>query len=128
MQKVTVLFLAANPKSTARLAVDEEMHAITQKVRASEYRDALVFESDWAVRRDDLLQLLNQHHPQIVHFSGHGSSAGLVLAGEQGEARMVSTRALQQLFTTLKGNIRLVFLTPAIHVNRPGRWSKRLTA
>jgi CHAT domain-containing protein len=108
--KVKALFLAANPRSTNRLAIDEEMHAIEQKVRAAEYRDVLVFQSAWAVRPDDLLQLLNQHQPHIVHFSGHGSDEGLSLAGEDGRDRLVTTRALKMLFTTLKDNIRLVVL------------------
>lgn len=110
MPKIKALFLAANPRSTNRLAIDEEMHAIAQKVRAAEHRDALVFESAWAVRPDDLLQLLNQHQPTIVHFSGHGSGEGLSLAGNDGQDRLVTTRALKALFTTLKDNIRLVLL------------------
>lgn len=110
IQKIKALFLAANPISTNRLAIDEEMRAIEQKVRAAEHREALVFQSTWAVRPDDLLQLLNQYQPHIVHFSGHGSSQGLCLAGENGQARLVSAQALKSLFTTLKDNIRLVFL------------------
>jgi hypothetical protein len=110
MQPVKVLFLAANPARTNRLAIDEEMHAIEHKVRATEHRDALQFQSSWAVRPDDLLQLLNQHRPQIVHFSGHGSQEGLYLAGNDGRDRLVSTRALTALFTTLKDNIRLIVL------------------
>jgi len=110
MQTVKALFLAANPTSTNRLAIDEEMRAIEQKVRAAEHRDVLIFQSAWAVRPDDLLQLLNQHRPHIVHFSGHGSRAGLSLAGNDGQIRLVTTRALAALFATLKDNIRLVFL------------------
>jgi len=110
MPKIKALFLEANPRSTNRLAIDEEMHAIEQKLRASEHRDALVFQSAWAVRPDDLLQLLNQHQPHVVHFSGHGSGEGLSLAGDDGRDRLVSTRALKALFTTLKDNIRLVVL------------------
>jgi CHAT domain-containing protein len=110
MQTIKVLFLAANPTSTNRLAIDEEMRAIEQKVRAAEYRDVLVFQSNWAVQPDDLLQLLNQHRPQMVHFSGHGGHEGLRLAGNDGQSRLVTTQALKALFTTLKDNIRLVFL------------------
>jgi len=110
MPQVKALFLAANPKNTPRLAIDEEMRAIEQKLRASKHRDALVFESSWAVRPDDLLQLLNQHQPHVVHFSGHGQSSGLSLVGNDGEERVVSTRALKYLFTTLKDNVRLVLL------------------
>jgi hypothetical protein len=110
MQKIKALFLAANPASMGQLAIDKEMRAIEQKVRASEHRDVLVFQSAWAVQPDDLLQLLNQHKPHIVHFSGHGRSEGLSLVGENGQERLVTTRALKSLFTTLKDNIRLVFL------------------
>jgi hypothetical protein len=110
MQKIKALFLAANPASMSQLAIDKEMRAIEQKVRASEHRDVLVFQSAWAVQPDDLLQLLNQHKPHIVHFSGHGRSEGLSLVGENGQERLVTTRALKSLFTTLKDNIRLVFL------------------
>jgi CHAT domain len=86
------------------------MRTIAQKFRATEHRDALVFQSAWAVRPDDLLQLLNQHRPHIVHFSGHGSGEGLSLVGEGGEEKIVSTRALKALFRTLKDNIQLVLL------------------
>jgi hypothetical protein len=109
-QAVKALFLAANPATTNHLAIDEEMRAIEQKVRAADHRDVLVFQSAWAVRPDDLLQLLNQHRPQIVHFRGHGSHAGLSLTGNDGQERVVSTQALRALFTTLKDQIRLVFL------------------
>jgi hypothetical protein len=109
IETITTLFLAANPASTTRLALDEEMRAIEQKVWASEHRKALVFQSSWAVRPDDLLQLLNQHRPQIVHFSGHGDQTGLWLTGNEGEIKLVTTHALQVLFATLKDHIRLVF-------------------
>ena len=111
MNKIKILFLAANPASTSQLRLDEEIRAITEKIRASEHRDSLELISAWAVRPDDLLQLLNMHRPHIVHFSGHGSQAGeLLLADSGGEARPVSTRALTALFSTLKDNIRLVVL------------------
>ncbi len=111
MNKIKILFLAANPASTSQLRLDEEIRAISEKIRASEHRDSLELISAWAVRPDDLLQLLNMHKPTIVHFSGHGSQAGeLLLADSGGEARPVSTRALTALFSTLKDNIRLVVL------------------
>jgi TIR domain/CHAT domain len=110
MPKIKALFLAANPAATKRLALDEEIRLIEEMMRKARYRDALVFQSAWAVRPDDLLQLLNEHQPHIVHFSGHGIGEGLQLAGEDGEARLVTTQALKRLFTTLKDNIRLIVL------------------
>lgn len=106
-----MLFLASNPKDTSKLALDEEIREITLKIRASEYRDSIILNSSWAVRPDDLLQMLNQHQPQIVHFSGHGSEFGeIILTNDSGELKPVSSRALQALFTTLKDNIKVVVL------------------
>lgn len=110
MPKIKALFLAANPAVTSRLALDEEIRLIEEMVRKARYRNTLAFQSAWAVRPDDLLQLLNEHQPHIVHFSGHGIGEGLQLAGENGEARLVTTQALKRLFTALKDNIRLILL------------------
>jgi hypothetical protein len=111
MDKVKVLFLAANPLDTDRLKLDEEIRTITEKVSASEYRDYLQIESSWAIRPDDLLQLLNRHRPHIVYFSGHGSQTGeLILVDNTGSPKAVSTMALKALFTTLKDNIQVVIL------------------
>lgn len=109
MPKVKVLFLAANPPDTRTLRLDVEIKAITEKIRASDFRDALEIISLWAVQPDDLLQALNQHKPQIVHFSGHGHSAnGIVLEDSQGEAKPVGEEALKSLFRVLPGRIRVV--------------------
>jgi uncharacterized protein YjbI with pentapeptide repeats len=109
--QIKCLFLAANPSGTQPLRLDREIREITEKIRASEYRDALQLVSAWAVRPGDLLQVLNQHRPQIVHFSGHSTSAGeIVLEDDTGAGKAVSAAALKTLFTTLKDDIRLVIL------------------
>jgi hypothetical protein len=108
---VEVLFLTSNPEGTPALKLDEEARLITQKIKASEYRDVLKLETLWAVRPDDLLQALNEHKPQIVHFSGHGSEVGeIVLMDDNRQVKPVSVEALKMLFTTLKDNIRVVVL------------------
>jgi hypothetical protein len=108
---IKILFLSSNPDNTSALQLDEEIRSITNKIRASDYRDVLALTSLWAVRPDDLLQALNEHKPQIVHFSGHGSSEGeIVLMDNNRNIKSVSTAALKMLFTTLKDNIRVVIL------------------
>lgn len=111
MNKLKILFLAANPAVTTQLKLDEEIRAITEKIRSSEHRDALELISAWAVRPDDLIQLLNIHKPHILHFSGHGSEMGeIYLMDNSGQPKPVSARAMKALLTTLKDNIRLVLL------------------
>src|SRR4051795_11810236 len=111
MNKVKVLFLAANPAGTQPLQLDEEIRQITAKVRASEHRDSLELVSRWAVRPDDLVQALLEVKPHVVHFSGHGSKAEeLILSDDQGNPKPVSKEALVHLFRTLKDNVRIIVL------------------
>jgi len=111
VSKIKVLFLAANPLGTSKLALDEEMRLIDEKVYASEHRDRLELVPAWAARPDDLLQSLNRHRPQIVHFSGHGTATGeLQLVNKDGFPNPVSSKALATFFKTFKDNIRLVVL------------------
>ncbi|HEY6874567.1 MAG TPA: CHAT domain-containing protein [Geobacteraceae bacterium] len=111
MGECKILFLAANPDGVTKLALDEESRAIRTKIRASDYRESLLFQTEWAVRPDDLLQYLNEHRPHIIHFSGHGSSnEELVLHDDVGQPKLVSKAALRALFATLKDNIRLIVL------------------
>ncbi len=110
MSKIKVLFLAANPSDLDSLALEEEIREITSKIRATEFRDSIDLRSGWAVRPDDLLQLLNQNKPQIVHFSGHGLASGeIVLANNNGDSKTLSCDAIKALFRTLKDNIKVVF-------------------
>jgi TPR repeat protein len=117
MSKATVLFFAADPLSAPpdgrvpRLLLDEDVRQIRQKVRAAEHRDALEFDVRWATRTDDLLQALLERRPQVVHFSGHGGSDGLVLVSADGlRPHHVDAAALAQLFAAFRGDIRVVVL------------------
>lgn len=111
IEKIKILFLASNPKDTQPLALDEEVREITQKIRASQHRDAFDFKQCWAILSDDLLQAFNEEKPHIVHFSGHGTSTGeIILLDKNRKAKTVSTQAIKYVFSTLKDNIRLVLL------------------
>lgn len=111
VDKVTILFLAANPQGTDHLGLDEEIRSITEKIRASDKRDTLDLISAWAVRPDDLLQKLNEHKPQVVHFSGHGTHVGeIVLVDNSDLPKPVDVTALEALFRVLKDNVQVVIL------------------
>ena len=75
MSKIKILFLVSNPLTQDRLALDEECREITAKIRSAEHRDAIELIAAWAVRPPDLQELLLQHRPHVVHFSGHGAKA-----------------------------------------------------
>lgn len=107
-----ITFLAANPLSSGRLALDEEARSIEEKVRDAKHRDLVTFRTRWAVRPEDLQQALLEDEPVVVHFSGHGGgSIGIILhAQDQGAERLVGEDALVDLFRVLKDEIRVVVL------------------
>jgi len=108
---IKILFLAANPKDTSPLRLDEEMRGIDQALRQSEFRDKFDIKQQWAVRITDLQGYFLRHKPDIVHFSGHGSSSSeIVLEDNDGNSQSLSIDALSQLFSLLKDNIRCVVL------------------
>jgi hypothetical protein len=106
-----ILFLAANPKQTTKLALDEEVRDIEQTLRATDARASIEMITKGAVRPRDLLQYLNEYRPDVVHFSGHGSEESeLLLLDDSRRAKPVSARALRELFATLKDNVKVVVL------------------
>jgi hypothetical protein len=97
MQKI--LILAANPQSTPRLRLDEELRDIEAGLRRSQQRDQFTLTQRLAVRPRDIQRAMLEETPQIVHFSGHGDGAeGLVFEDDAGQAQRVSGEALAGLF------------------------------
>jgi len=106
-----ILFLAANPKDTDRLRLDEEIRGIDQALRQAEFRDKFEIAQQWAVRVADLQTHLLRYKPDIIHFSGHGSRASeIILEDGDGNSQTVPARALSQLFAVLKDNVRCVVM------------------
>ena len=107
-----ILFLASDPSSSDRLALDREAREIEEKILRTRHGHDIDFRTRWAVRAGDLQQAFLDLDPGVVHFSGHGTgSTGIVLHGEDGasEAR-VSAQALADLFRLFNETVRLVVL------------------
>ncbi|TMQ07037.1 MAG: CHAT domain-containing protein, partial [Deltaproteobacteria bacterium] len=133
--KHTILFLAANPLGTERVALDEEARAIHEELERTGHRDSFELVTRWAVRPLDLLRELRKLKPTIVHFSGHGGrgdsrpgagphrdvvgepdavderqQGGLFFQGTNGQPQLVSTAALKETFGAAGSSVRLVVL------------------
>src|SRR5215471_3600211 len=121
--KHTILFLAANPLGTDRLALDREARAIQVELERSGFRDSFELVTRWAAEPLDLLRELRKLKPTVVHFSGPGSpdvagardpaagpqrdvtaehspvdrapQHGLFFQGSDGRPQLVSTAALE---------------------------------
>ena len=94
-----LLILAANPKSSTRLRLDEEIRDISEGLKRARHRDAFEMAQRWAVRPRDFQRAMLDESPQLVHFSGHGEGeSGLYFEDEVGNPKLVTGAALASLF------------------------------
>jgi tetratricopeptide (TPR) repeat protein len=117
-KKTKILFLAANPIDSDRLRLDEEINQIDKQLKMAQLRDSFELIQKWTLSPMELQQVLLDHNPDIVHFSGHGLIDGIVLEGEDGKAKNVSTGALANIFKILAGNISCVVLNACYSSNQ----------
>ncbi|XHX75963.1 MAG: S1 RNA-binding domain-containing protein [Stenomitos frigidus ULC029] len=106
-----ILILAANPKGTDKLRLDEEARDIKEGLRQARERDRFIIDSEWAVRPRDVRRTILYSKPQIVHFSGHGAEdGGLAFENEIGQVQLVQPDALAGLFKLLAEYVECVVL------------------
>jgi formylglycine-generating enzyme required for sulfatase activity len=110
MRKHTILFLAADPRGTDRLALDREARAVQVELERSGYRDYFDFATRWALEPMDLLRDLRKLKPTVVHYSGHGTRDGLLLHAVDGRAQVVPTVAIAQTIDAIGKPVKLVVL------------------
>lgn len=110
-EKIRVLFLTSNPYAKARLDLEEEMRSIQNELRAVSFREKISLTVAHAVRPDDLVRLLRQERPAIVHFSGHASPEGIILRTDSGQLT-VSGELLAQVFEGR--GVKIVILSASI--------------
>jgi AAA-like domain/CHAT domain len=112
-----ILILAANPKNSVPLRLDEEVREIDEGLKRAQMRDRFELEQKWAVRPRDVQRAILEFAPQIVHFSGHGvGEGGLALEDELGQAKLVSTGALAGLFELFADQVECVLLNACYSV------------
>lgn len=95
----TILILAANPKDTSKLRLEEEIREIDEGLRRANHRDKFQLKIKLAVRSRDFYRAILDTQPQIIHFCGHGEGEdGILLEDETGMTAFVQADTLASLF------------------------------
>jgi hypothetical protein len=108
----TILYLAASPlhqssrywedperpEVLARLRVDKELEEIRTQLKLSRYGDRFRFKFRLAAGAADISRALADHHPRIIHFSGHGDiDGGIYVEDERGDGIPATAEGLARL-------------------------------
>jgi hypothetical protein len=108
--KRKILFIAANPSDASRIQTDREHRIIKAEMQRGTHRDAFEFlQPQFAVTITELLRAMNAK-PNIVHFSGHGETDGIVIATDDNEGQLLTADILEQLFKPLRGVAEMIVL------------------
>jgi predicted transcriptional regulator len=118
-QKVRILFVSANPRDTDTLELIKECNNVRDRLISTEYGDQFDFDQRHEVSVSEIDRYLLDYKPQVLHFSGHGSSDGIVFQDSDKEVERTSIRALSDLFRIVNEDesmtddtrVRLVFLS-----------------
>lgn len=106
----SILLLAANPKGTASLRLQEEEREIKERLRLAGYGKAPI-NSTGATRTRDIQQAMLDFKPHIVHFTGHGAGKdGLAFEDATGQLKLVDSEALANLFKLFSNRVECVVL------------------
>lgn len=107
----TILVLAANPRNTPPLRLDQEIREIDNGLQRAQKRDEFILRQKLAVRPIDVRRAVLDYKPNIVHFCGHGSGEeGIAFEDESGQAKLVGTDALSGFFELFAANVECVVL------------------
>jgi TIR domain/CHAT domain len=100
-----ILVLAANPRNTSLLRLDEEVREIDEGLRRANKREQFKLEQKWAVRSRDFYRAILDYQPAIVHFCGHGAGEdGIILENETKQAAYIQADALASMFKLFARN------------------------
>jgi hypothetical protein len=109
--KLSILFLVADPTDASRLRLGEELRQIQEQLSLAKLREKFEFHQRMSVRPTDISQALLDIQPQIVHFSGHGTKDGaLCFENKIGEVHLIQPDALAALFEQFANKVYCIVL------------------
>jgi len=114
-KKMKILMLTANPANTTKLNLDKERSDIIQKLQQKQEYFRIILEK--TVSRSEFKEFIQREQPDILHFSGHGEQAGIVVQDDdKRDGEIINTKGLKSLFKFLKKHVNIkVVLLNACH-------------
>ena len=101
------LFLAANPSHTTKLRLGEELRELQKRLQP----ESFWLEERPTVRPEDIAQAILEVKPHIIHFSGGGSTAGVLYSEDaSGQIQPIQPEALSALFELVNHSVKCIIL------------------
>jgi CHAT domain len=109
--RIRILFLIAEPTDSARLRSRQELRDIKERLQLANERERFVLDYELSSRPEEISQAILKIQPQIIHFSGHGTSNGeLCFEDSLGRMQPVEPHVLAELFELVADWVECVVL------------------
>jgi len=116
--RLRMLAVFSLPTDVSALALRRERHALKRLIQriAQMYGLAIKLRVlQYGVTRDALREVLEEGEGwDIMHFSGHGLRAGLMLEQPDGKQDLIPTKELEKLLHPARGRLKLVTLSSCL--------------
>jgi hypothetical protein len=110
-KNLKVVVLSASPLDQDRLRLEEEARDLKEKLRmVTSPTVELTVVNEWAVRTDQIQDILLNEKPRVLHFSGHGDRGSLVFEDRSGFAKEVSAEDFAELIELNRSFVECVVL------------------
>jgi hypothetical protein len=103
-----ILVLSANPVDTQFLSVDQEFKRIHKSL--SQRKDEIDLKYWPAASPQDFTETLEEHKPNILHFSGHSTSVGDLVFQGSNDKPVIPIDPVSEVIKILGGSLRCVVL------------------
>ncbi len=113
-----VLLVCANPRGSEPLRTAEEDRTLRESIQLSANRDHFHIETLNAATVDDLRRALLRERFDVVHFSGHGSTRGLLFEDVSGRLMVPPSDAMAELLARRRVKIALLNACYSLSVGR----------
>jgi len=109
---ITVLYAYSNSSQRDFLHIDDEIKSVKKEISSSKFREDIVVELSPSVDEKSLVEGLNQHRPQVLHFSGHSDLNHLATSGEanSGKLKALSFTDLGHIIRATDDPVRVLLL------------------
>lgn len=106
MTKTKILYLSSSPSDLIKLQVEEEFRTIYENIN----QDFFEMQSESKTKISDIQAVIYESQPDIIHFSGHGSSKNIIFETERNVSADIFKPAFIRIFQNLKKRPELIFL------------------
>jgi hypothetical protein len=104
----SVLYLGSD--TGAGLDLRGQIRQIRKAVKAGRFGHTFTVHSTLEVTTENIFTLLNDHQPNIVHFSGKQNGGNVLIRTPEGNVTTVSDSAMAGMLQSLGGNVLLAIM------------------